>query len=162
MTITTPKRRATLWIAANLAVVALIPAAIFYYSRESNAGAYPVDADSIGIPIIETGISAPTLLFPLNIACLFLLRRYAGKSPLWTSTKGLGLGARLIAGFCLVLGIICLAGVVESLREGAPEFSIVLLMWCYLAVAMRAAFVASARSNSREAKPAPSQPELGG
>ncbi|HEV3481310.1 MAG TPA: hypothetical protein VGR97_03180 [Candidatus Acidoferrales bacterium] len=153
MTITTPKHRATLWIAANFAVVALIPAAISYYSRELNAGAYPVDADSIGIPIMETGISALTLLLPLNIACLLLLRRYAGKSALWTSTKGLRLGQHVIAGLCLVVGIMCLAGVVESLREGAPEFSIVLLMWCYLAVAMRAAFVASARNNLPEVKP---------
>ncbi len=156
MTITTPKHRATLWIAANIAVVVLIPAAISYYSRESNAGASPVDADSISIPIVETAISALTLLLPLNLACLWLLRRYVGKSTLWTSTKGLGLGARVIAGLCLVLGIICLVGVVESLREGAPEFSIVFLMWCYIAVTIRAAFVASARSSSREDNPASS------
>jgi hypothetical protein len=143
-----------LWIAANVSVIALIPAAISYYRRESNAGAYPVDADSIGIPIMGTGISALMLLLPLNLACLWLLRRYAGKSALWTSTKGLRLGEQVIALFCFVLAIICLAGVIESLREGAPEFSIVLLTWCYVAVAMRAAFVASARSNSREAKPA--------
>lgn len=153
MMIRTPKHRATLWIAANLAVLALIPAAILYYSRESNAGAYPVDADSIGIPIMETGITALTLLFPLNVACLLLLRRYAGNSALWISTKGLRLGEHVVAGLCLVVGIMCVAGVVESLREGAPEFSIVLLVWCYLAVAMRAAFVASARSNKREAQP---------
>ena len=153
MTITTPKHRATLWIAANIAVVALIPAAISYYSRELNAGAYPVDADSIAIPIGETGISSLVLLVPLNIACLLLLRRYAGPSPLWISAKGFGLGVRVIAGLCFVLGIISFVGAAEWLREGAPEFSIVLLMWCYIAVAMRAAFVASARNNSREAKP---------
>jgi hypothetical protein len=68
MRINTPRHRAVLWAAANLSILAMIPAAVFYYQRQLNAGAYPEDADSIAIPIAGIVAWVLALLAPLNIA----------------------------------------------------------------------------------------------
>ena len=148
MEITTPKHRVVLWVAANLSLVALVPAAVMYFSRELKAGAYPVDADSIGIPIMGTLMSVLGLLLPVNIACWLLLRRYPGKVALKISAKDLRVGPRVVAGLGLAFGALCAVTGVWSAVERAPEFAAVYLLWCYVTLAIRAAFVASNRAKS--------------
>jgi hypothetical protein len=155
--LTTPKHRGVLWAAANIALDALVPAAVLYFGRELNAGAYPVDADSIGIPIKGIAMWVLILLVPLNLALWLLLRGYAGKTALTASTQGLPFGSRLIAASCLTLGVLFVAVAVLSFGERAPEFTAVFLLWCYVALALRAAVVGAARASgapdSRGSKP---------
>ncbi|HET7440563.1 MAG TPA: hypothetical protein VFJ47_04615 [Terriglobales bacterium] len=145
----TPKRRATLWFIANLAFIFLIPAAVLYYTRQSLAGAYPEDADSISIPIIETAISVLLFLLPLNLVWWWLLRRYPGKVPLYTSAKNLGAVVRVISFVGLLVAILCVIGAVVSIR-GQFELAPILLVWSYVALALRAAYVVSRTTISPE------------
>jgi hypothetical protein len=52
MVIASPKHRLSLWLLANLAWVALVHAAALYFHRQLLNGAYPPEADSIGLPIM--------------------------------------------------------------------------------------------------------------
>jgi hypothetical protein len=149
MRLTTPKHRAILWALANFSWIALSPAAALYYDRQLRRGAYPVDADSIGLPIMGIAMSVVALLLPLNFAWWFLLRRYPGRVPLRTSVKGAGTRQRLIGLLGLILAILCSAAAAEALREDAREFAPVFLAWSYVALAMRSAYLApSFGSNS--------------
>jgi hypothetical protein len=67
-----------------------------------------------------------------------------------SSTKGLKLGFRAIAELCLAFAALCaVAAAVAIFRaEHSPEFAILLLWWCYVTLAMRAAFVGSARAEN--------------
>jgi hypothetical protein len=145
MSILTPKHRATLWVAANILLIAVVPAAACYFDRELRAGSYPVDADSIGIPIVGLAMNVLTLLLPLNIGCWLLLRRYPGKVPLSASARGLRLGPRLVAGLVLTLAAACAVAAVWALADGAPEIAAVLLLWCCVTLAIQTAFVESVR-----------------
>jgi hypothetical protein len=146
MRINTPRHRAVLWAAANLSILAMIPAAVFYYQRQLNAGAYPEDADSIAIPIAGIVAWVLALLAPLNIAWWLLLRGYRGNVALNISSRGLRADQMLIAVLGLILGALLGIMAAWSVIDRAPEFTIVLLACSYVTFAMRAAFVASARA----------------
>jgi hypothetical protein len=73
MPLGTPKHRATLWVFANAAWIAVSPAAALYFDRQQRNGAYPVDADSIGLPIMGIAVWVIVLLLPLNFVWWFLL-----------------------------------------------------------------------------------------
>jgi hypothetical protein len=73
MPLGTPKHRATLWVFANAAWIAVSPAAALYFARQQRNGAYPVDADSIGLPIMGIAVWVIVLLLPLNFVWWFLL-----------------------------------------------------------------------------------------
>jgi hypothetical protein len=148
MKITTPKYRIVLWGAANVGLIAAIPAAMIYYYRELNAGAYPADADSISIPIIGIAMRVAILIIPLNALCWLLLRGYPGTVALTTSSKGVKFSSRLIAELCLVFGALCAVAAAWSAIDLAPEFALVFLLWCYITIAIRAAFLGSARLNT--------------
>jgi hypothetical protein len=143
MPLGTPKNRATLWVFANVGWIAVAPAAALYFERQQRNGAYPVDADSIGLPIMGIAVWVLALLVPLNFTWWFLLRRYPGRVSLRTSGKGLRTGKRLIALAGLIFAIWCSAAAVLALREDAGEVSPVLFTWSYVALAMRAAYLAS-------------------
>ncbi len=145
MKITTPRHRFVLWIVANLSLLAAVPAAMIYFSRELNAGAYPVDADSISIPIFGIAMRVVILVIPLNALCWLLLRGYPGAVPLTTSSKGLKFSLRLIAELCLVFAALCAVAAAWYAIDLAPEFALVFLLWCYVTIAIRAAFLGSAR-----------------
>lgn len=146
MTIKTPKYRGILWAVANVSFVAVVPAAALYFSRQLRAGAYPEEADSIGLPIVGIAFWVLILLLPLNIAWGLLLRRYPGKVVLYASARDLRLAPRIIAELGLAVGVLCVVAAVWSLVDDAPEFTAVFLLWCYVALAVRAAFVMSART----------------
>jgi hypothetical protein len=128
MTFTTPKRRAVLWSLANISLMSVVPAAVIYFSRELNAGAYPVDADSISIPIIGIAMRVAILVIPLNGLCWLLLRGYPGAVPLTSSSKGLKLGSRLMAELRLVFAALCAVSAALSAIDLAPEVALVFLL----------------------------------
>jgi len=152
MTITTPKHRATLWIIANLALLTFIPSSALYYTRMLNAGAYPVDADSISIPILEVAVSVLVLLVPLNVIFWLHLRRYPGRVPIRLSTEGTGGAARLVAAFGLALACLSALAAISVLFTGEIEDAPVLLLWPYVALAMRAAFLTSVKGTVQDAR----------
>ena len=149
MPLGTPKHRATLWVFANVAWIAVSPAAALYFDRQQRNGAYPVDADSIGLPIMGIAVWVIVLLLPLNFVWWFLLRRYPGRVSLRTSGKGLGSGKRLIGVVGLIFAISCSAAAVWALREDAGEVSPVFFTWAYITLAMRAAYLAVIRESGQ-------------
>src|SRR5689334_773868 len=96
MWLTTPKHRAVLWFLANISWIAVVPAAVLYFSRQQAQGAYPVDADSIGIPIAGLAMWVVTLVVPLNLVWFFLLRHYPGRVPLSASGNGMPVAKQLL------------------------------------------------------------------
>lgn len=75
MPLGTPKHRATLWVFANAAWIAVSPAAALYFDHQQRNGAYPVDADSIGLPIMGIAVWVIVLLLPLNFVWWFFAQR---------------------------------------------------------------------------------------
>jgi hypothetical protein len=145
MPLTTPRHRATLWVLANAAWIAVSPAAALYFGRQQRNGTYPINADSIGLPIMGIAVWVIILLLPLNFAWWFLLRSYPGRVSLRTSGKGLGTGKRLIGVVGLIFAVSCSAAAVWALREDAGEVSPVFFTWSYITLAMRAAYLAAIR-----------------
>jgi hypothetical protein len=145
MPLGTPRHRATLWILANTAWIALSPAVALYFDRQQRKGAYPVDADSIGLPIMGIAVWVIVLLLPLNLGWWFLLRRYPGRVSLGTSGKGLGTAKRLIGVLGLIVAISCAAAAIWALTEDAGEVTPVFFTWSYITLAIRAAYLAAIR-----------------
>jgi hypothetical protein len=143
MLLTTPRHRATLWLLANAAWIAVAPAAALYFFRQQARGAYPVDADSIGLPIVGIGIWVVTLILPLNVLWFFLLKKYPGPVPLRTSAKRMTTRKQIIG----VLGVIgaasCAVAATFAMAEDTWEMVPVLFAWCYVTLAMRAAHLAA-------------------
>jgi hypothetical protein len=155
--------RATLWVFANVAWIAVSPAAALYFDRQQRNGAYPVDADSIGLPIMGIAVWVIVLLLPLNFVWWFLLRRYPGRVSLRISGKGLGTWKRFIGVLGLIFAVSCSAAAVWALREGAGEVSPVFFTWSYITLAMRAAYLVAIQENGQASESAASsESEAGG
>lgn len=145
MTLTTPRHRATLWILANAAWIAVSPASALYFERQLRKGVYPVDADSIGFPIMGIAAWVVVLLLPVNFACWFLLRRYPGRVSLRTSGTGLRTGRQIVGVIGLLFAIASAAAAIWALREDAGEISPVFFIWSYITLGMRAAYLGASR-----------------
>lgn len=102
-----------------------------------------MDADSIGLPIVSIGIAVITLLIPLNLMWWFLLRRYPGKVLLTISSSRLRVGPRLMGWLGLLVSGFCVFMAVLALVDGEFEPAPLLLAWAYIALAMRAAYLAA-------------------
>ena len=145
MSLATPKHRASLWVLANVAWIAVAPAAALYFDRQLQHGAYPVEADSIGLPIVGIAMWVLVLLAPLNFTWWWLLRRYPGSVPLSLSNQESAAHAKVIG----VVGVICaivwgVAGLLAAV-ENAWEITPVLFVWSYITLAMRAAYITPKR-----------------
>src|SRR5260370_35709180 len=90
MEIRTPAKRWQYLLLVNLLWFLIIPTAILYYSRRLDEGAYPVDADSIGIPIVETAIAVFAAVPFLNILLWITSRQYPGSVSVvgYTGNRG--------------------------------------------------------------------------
>lgn len=134
-----------MWILANLSLLCNIPAYAVYLERELRVGAFPIDGDSISIPIGEAALSVLVALLPLNIMWWFLTRYYPGRVNLAESMRGLRYWQKGTAVVGWLIAIVCIVVAVDSLRTRAWELALVSLLMCYIALAMRAAFIASSR-----------------
>jgi hypothetical protein len=149
MVIASPKHRLSLWLLANLAWVALVPAAALYFHRQLLNGAYPPEADSIGLPIMGIAMWVIALLLPLNLLWWFLLRRYPGRVPLWSSGSRKGVGCQVIGVVGVICGITFVVAALIATREDAWEVAPIFAVWSYLSLAMRAVFLTSRQSSSQ-------------
>src|SRR5438046_1374179 len=107
MWLTTPKHRAVLWLLANVSWIPVVPAAVLYFSRQQAQGAYPVDADSIVIPIAGIAMWVVTLIVPLNLVWFFLLRRYPGRVSLRASGKGMPVTKQVLGLLGVIVAALC-------------------------------------------------------
>lgn len=147
MWLTSPKHSTVLWLLANVSWIAVVPAAVLYFSRQQAQGAYPVDADSIGIPIAGIAMLVVTLILPLNLLWFFLLRHYPGRVSLRASGKGVSLGKQLLGVLGVIIALMCATGAVFALGEMSWEFAPVLFLWSYVALSMRAAYLTKERQS---------------
>src|SRR5947199_4121769 len=141
----TPKRRLSLWILANVSSVCTVPALALHLERELRAGTFPVEADSISLPIVGAAVWILTLLFPLNITWWYLLRGYPGRVSLATRVKGLRGWQKSIAVVGMLVAIACFAIALDNFCIHAWELAVMFLLMAYISLAMRAAFVASSQ-----------------
>ena len=142
----TPSNRTSLWIMANVAWFASIPAHAAYLTRLQRSGELPVNADSIGIPLFGWGILAFALAIPLNAVWRFLSRRYPGSVPL-VARAAAGEGRRAVSAALLALTGLVAVFVVQEALATAYEVAVVGIAWAYLALAFRAAYVQSPRGD---------------
>ena len=151
MLLTSPKHRAVLWFLANISWIAVVPAAVLYFSRQQAQGAYPVDADSIGLPIAGIAMWVVILILPLNLVWFFLLRQYPGRVPLRASVKGMSAGKQLLGALGVIVAALCATAGALALVEMSWEFAPVLFAWCYITLSMRAAYLIKKRQSVVEA-----------
>ena len=116
MSLATPKHRASLWVLANICWITVVPATALYFDRQLRRGAYPVDADSIGIPILGIATWVVTLLLPINFVWWFLLRRYPGRVSLCPPGKGLATHSQVIGALGLICALACAAAGILGAR----------------------------------------------
>ena len=147
MRLTSPKHRAVLWLLANVSWIAAVPAAVLYFSRQQAQGAYPVDADSIGIPIAGVAMWVVILILPLNLMWFFLLRHYPGRVSLRASGKGMSVGKQIFGALGVIVAALCATGAALALAEMNWEFAPVLFIWSYVALSMRAAYLTKERQS---------------
>ena len=140
--LSTPKRRATLLAISNLLWLALIPAQIFYFSRKLTAGAFPENADSISIPIIESAVSAIILSPVLNGFWLLLSHRYPGPVSLAVKVKCKWY-IQIISALLTTLTLLLVYAAILGTLDGELEMAVVIISWCYLVLSYRAVFLAS-------------------
>lgn len=150
MVSSTPKRRMSLWVFANISWLTLIPASALYLERQLRSGVYPTEADSVSIPIFGVVTLVVALLLPLNLGWWFLTRKYPGRCPLRTSGGGLKRGQRVVGATGVILAFLCAFASVLLLVDDSRELAPVLLAWCYVCIAMRASYFAGARNAQRE------------
>ena len=151
MWLASPKHRAVLWLLANISWFGVVPAAVLYFSRQQAQGAYPVDADSIGIPIAGIAMWVVALILPLNLVWFFLLKHYPGRVSLRASGKGMSVGKQLLGLSGAILAALCATGAALALAEMSWEFAPVLFGWSYVALSMRAAYLTKERQSIVEA-----------
>jgi len=132
----TPAHRWALWSIANVLWFSAIPAHWFYLTRELEAGSFPVDADSIGIPFFGAAILVTALAPVLNLAWWWLSQRYPGSISLSVSNKSSWAGRLL-----LCLAVLLAFGALGELVAGAFELAFIVLCWSYVALAYRAVYL---------------------
>ena len=143
MLIRTPRSRVLIWIFAIVAWFTMPIVYALYMDGELKAGKFPVDADSIGIPVGLTAI-ATLILAPLFFGVVWLaLRDYRPVTlfawnkarPIWSIVWTLVIGA---AAFDLLR-----SGTYLILESGLehPLFILHKLVQIYLFLVLRAAIV---------------------
>ena len=147
MFLVTPKHRASLWILANIAWIAIAPSAALYFYRQLQRGAYPMEADSIGLPIMGIAMWVIVLLVPLNFTWWCLLRRYPGSVPLSSSNNDTAAHAKVIGAIGAILASVWGVAGVLAVVENAWEITPVFFVWAYITLAMRAAYITAERKS---------------
>jgi hypothetical protein len=145
MFLATPKSRAILWLVANVPWIAIAPAAALYFYRQLQRGAYPMEADSIGLPIVGIAMWGLVLLLPLNFIWWLLLRRYPGSVPLSSSNKVTAANAKVIGAVGVICAIVWGVAGVLAVLENVWEITPVFFFWSYITLAMRAAYITAQR-----------------
>jgi hypothetical protein len=138
MQIRTPTKRWHFLLFVNLLWFSIIPIAIFYYTRVLNEGAFPTDADSISIPIIETAISVFVVAPFLNAFLWITSRRYPGPIPIFSSPGIRGKKYWIWTALAMLGAATLIFGFAESIFHADWEWAIASLPWLYVCAATRA------------------------
>jgi hypothetical protein len=137
----TPSHRTTLCLAANVLWFSSIPALGSFLGRELRSGSFPTDGDSIGIPLIGWATVTTVMAPVLNTAWWWLSRSYPGSTFLFVTDQRTDTKSHIVSVGLIALAGTLVAGAVWEMFSGAPEIAAVVLSWCYLTLAFRAAFL---------------------
>lgn len=131
------KKKPFYCIAANLALLLLIPGAFWYYSFRGARGDYPMFADSIGIPVYSETVTMLVLLIPLNLFLLLTLTRSKMPAQLLYWPKhhnACSVIWEVVFGLCLLADVIFL---VTSIIDGDHVSVIVNTFFIYVILSLR-------------------------
>lgn len=139
--ISTPKKKFTLFILANVGWLLLIPSGFVYYTFREQRGDYPWFADSIGIPIYS-GTALILLTLPL-VNLYFGVFAYFAEYPamLMCWHNRFDWKTILIELFFVLFGILNLFVVVEFLLDGDFLSLPISILFFYLLLSTRAGFI---------------------
>ncbi len=113
----------------------------YYYERTQELGRYPINGDSIGLPIIEE-LVVTGVLFPLLMLCLWLiLRRFPQRCSwlAWSKKRwAWSAGWTLLFGFFVYLTV---SNLVENIQLKLPFNAIANVGWAMVWLELRAVTV---------------------
>jgi hypothetical protein len=138
MQIRTPTKRWQYLLFVNLLWFSSIPIAIFYYSRRLDEGAFPTDADSISIPIIETAITIFVLAPFLNAFLWVTSRQYPGSISVFCNTGNRGKKYWIWTVLAILGAGLSVYAFADSALHADWEWAIGSLPWLYVCAATRA------------------------
>ena len=138
----TPRKAWQLAITAVIIYASAPMFAIAYYSEMQRKGAYPPDADSLGIPFYYVTQAAKWLSLPFLAVVLLLVWRYPGSVPLrvWNSARPVWSWA-----WTILFGVAIAAAassLVDVWRWKLPLELLNVVLWVWLLLAFRAVVVA--------------------
>jgi hypothetical protein len=138
----TPRSKWSLLLGLLLAYCATPLAVASYYLTELRRGAYPVEADSIGIPIFQSVVVLLTMTPLVFIAGWMAVRNYRSSAVLWAWAPSRPVAAALWTTF---LGAVALAQGVMALglaqtAHGLP--AMYAIASAYMSLLLRASIVA--------------------
>ncbi|MDR1005295.1 MAG: hypothetical protein LBL74_00325 [Bacteroidales bacterium] len=131
----------SLFISANIAWLLMIPGALLYYIYRGIRGDYPLEADSIGIPIMYQTIGIIILLIPLNIFIILSLRFYKSPSNIFLFTRNynvMQIIVEIIFALLLLLNILILF---FFIMDGDFVSIIVSLYFIYILMSLRTGII---------------------
>jgi hypothetical protein len=141
--IQTPKMKRTAWLLALVSILAQPLVEAVYYSTNLGRGAYPTDADSIGIPIFQF-VFGWLLTLPVVIAFVwFALREYPGSVPLAAYNTARPIWSFLWSAVLLLLAASYVWFAFQSIMRGLPFDVAAALLSIYLLLCLRSSVVYS-------------------
>ena len=138
----TPRSKWLLLLGLFLAYCATPLAVASYYSTELRRGAYPVEADSIGIPIFQSVVLLLTITPVVVIGAWMPVRNYRPSASLWAWAPSRPLAATLWTTF---LGALALAEMVLAIALAQTAHALLAihaLASAYMSLVLRASIVA--------------------
>ena len=138
----TPRSKWLLLLGLLLAYGATPLAVASYYSTELRRGAYPVEADSIGIPIYQSIVFLLTMTPVVVIAGWMAVRNYRPSASLWAWAPSRPVAATLWTTFlgATALAEMVLAVALAQTAHALPAMHA--LVSAYIALLLRASIVA--------------------
>ena len=148
MEIRTPAKRWQYLLFVNLLWFSIIPTAVLYYSRLLQEGAFPTDADSIGIPIMGTAIAVLAAAPFLNVLLWITSRRYPGSVSVFGATGSRGTSYWIWTVLAIFGAGISIFISAESVFHGGWEWAVAALPWLYVCAAARVIVIRASHPNS--------------
>jgi hypothetical protein len=138
----TPRSRWSLLLGLLLAYCATPLAVASYYSTELRRGAYPVEADSIGIPIYQSVFVLLTMIPVVFIAGWMAVRNYRPSAVLWAWAPSRPLAAAFWSTFLVAAALAQVLVAVALAQTGHGLPAIHASATAYMSLLLRASIVA--------------------
>ncbi len=133
----------TVWLLALLSIFAQPFVEATYYAAALRRGAFPPEADSIGIPISQFVFGWLVSLPVVFLFIWFALREYPGSVPLAAHNTSRPVWSFLWSAFLLLLAASYTWFAFQSIRRGFPVDVAAALLSIYLLLCLRSSVVFS-------------------